>query len=152
MVVCASAAAAILGLGTTYPQLAPFSIPVAVIDAHLASMGLLNVFISNEGPIETLLFPNESMSCTTSAGVLFDDANDLEMIRQDIKDSFEYTREGKKEGLRTSTYKLSTFIQGRSLWTKRSKVALDPKNHSPSMSKTCPSSTHWSPCTLLARP
>lgn len=59
------------------PSASSISIPVAVIGA---SAGLLDAFISDEGPIKSLLFPNETMSRTTPASFPFDDADDLEMI------------------------------------------------------------------------
>lgn len=73
------------------PLVGPFSIPVAVTGALLSSVGLLDVFISDEVSIETLIFPNE----TVSRPQAFDVANDLATIRQEIKDIFKYTREGK---------------------------------------------------------
>lgn len=61
-----------------------FSIPVAVVGVLIAPVGLLEVFISGEGRIKTLLFPTEMMFRTTSAGIPFDDTNDLEMTQEEV--------------------------------------------------------------------
>jgi hypothetical protein len=115
---------ALAGLATTYPKLAALSIPAAVIGALLASTGLYDAFKPDKGPVRMLLFPNETMYRTTSAGLPFDDENDLEMFRQDIKNNFLRTLEGKKGSLGASTYNLSTFVQDSSLWTQQDPLAL----------------------------
>jgi hypothetical protein len=121
----AGAALALIGIIITNPELAAASIPVAIIGALLASTGLYDAFKPDQGPVKMLLFPKEIMSRTTSAGLPFDDANDLEMIREKIDGNFLRRYEGKKGSLGDSTYNLSTFILDASLWTQEQPYAFD---------------------------